>query len=55
MAFSEGTVLLLVLPMHFSWFFQVKYIVRHAEKPKIECHVFPCRPLLLSTAILNDM
>ena len=46
MAYSKGTV----LPMHFSWFFWLKYIVRRVmEACKSETPCFLCRSLLLST------
>ena len=46
---------IIVLPMHFSRLFWVKYIVRHVmEVGKVGCHVFSCQSLLLSTAVFND-
>ena len=46
----------IVLLMHLSWFFRVKYIVRRiieARKSGTPC--FLCLSLLLSTTILNDI
>ena len=53
MVFNEGT--LIVLLMHFSLLFLVKYIVRRVmEMRKSRMLCFSCRSLLLSTIVLNN-
>ena len=53
--FTEFNSVIIVLPMHFSWVFWVKYIVIHdIEALKSGASCFSCRSLLLSTILLND-